>query len=323
MRVTVLGAGVSGLTTAIVLQRAGHDVQVVAREKGMATTSGAAGAVWFPFHVGPPDRALIWARSTRERLTTIAATSPEAGVDMLDAYTTVDVDTSPWWARAAESLTLTGEPRLFGEGRAWKMRVPRCDPRLYLPWLEAHLRTSVALHDVDRLDDLPGDCVVNCAGIGARRLAADDALVPNLGQTVVVSGAVRPDAPRAAPTSGIEGSASLDPEVMFSDDRDMSRLFYVIPRRREFVLGGCAIDVESTVPPSPDPDLARSILDRCRQRGFDPGAVLEHRTGLRPARRAVRLEREGRVVHNYGHGGAGYSLSWGCAEEVAALLAGW
>jgi len=43
-------------------------------------------------------------------------------------------------------------------------------------------------------------------------------------------------------------------------------------------------------------------------------------------RSTVRLKREemgdGRVViHNYGHGGAGVTLSWGCATEVAALLA--
>jgi D-amino-acid oxidase len=305
MQVTILGAGVSGLTTAVVLERQGHDVTVVAEEKGFATTSGAAGAVWFPFHVGPPERALEWARVTRERLTAIAATSFDAGVDMIDAYTTVDSDTVPWWAPATESLVSVCEPRLFGQGRAWKMRVPRCDPRLYLPWLEAHLHRSVALRHVDNLDALPGDCVVNCAGAQARSLLHDDALIPNLGQTVVVA------------------SASLDPGVMFSDDRDPARLFYVIPRRGEFVLGGCAIDVESPRPPPPDPGLATAILDRCRQRGFDPGTVLYHRTGLRPTRRAVRLEREGRVIHNYGHGGAGYSLSWGCAEEVAARLAVW
>ncbi len=47
-----------------------------------------------------------------------------------------------------------------------------------------------------------------------------------------------------------------------------------------------------------------------------------HRVGLRPARPTVRLEAEqagGRpVVHNYGHGGAGVTLSWGCAQERLA-----
>jgi D-amino-acid oxidase len=304
MRVTVLGAGVSGLTTALVLEREGHEVEVVAREKGFATTRGAAGAVWFPLHVGPPNRAVVWARRTRERLTEIAAQWPEAGVDMVDAYTTADTHQSPWWAEAAESLVLVCEPRLFGEGRAWKMRVPRCDPNLYLPWLESRLRARIAHREDDALGSLPGDRVINCSGARARTFVPDDALVPNVGQTVVVSG------------------ATLDREVMFSDDRDAARLFYAIPRRGEFVLGGCAIDVESTTPPPADPDLALAILDRCRQRGFDPGTVHYQRTGLRPGRRAVRLEQDGRVIHNYGHGGAGYALSWGCAEEVAAIVAG-
>jgi D-amino-acid oxidase len=47
--------------------------------------------------------------------------------------------------------------------------------------------------------------------------------------------------------------------------------------------------------------------------------------GLRPARSEVRLEAttlaDGRpLVHNYGHGGSGFTLSWGCADEVARLV---
>jgi D-amino-acid oxidase len=53
--------------------------------------------------------------------------------------------------------------------------------------------------------------------------------------------------------------------------------------------------------------------------------VLGHAVGLRPGRHAIRLEAEvvgggGVVVHNYGHGGSGVTLSWGCAEEVVGLV---
>ena len=58
--------------------------------------------------------------------------------------------------------------------------------------------------------------------------------------------------------------------------------------------------------------------------------VLAHRVGLRPARPAVRLDAElagaaadrgPLIVHNYGHGGAGLTMSWGCAREAAKLAA--
>jgi D-amino-acid oxidase len=41
--------------------------------------------------------------------------------------------------------------------------------------------------------------------------------------------------------------------------------------------------------------------------------------GQRPVRPAVRLERAGDIVHCYGHGGAGFTLSWGCADAVREL----
>jgi D-amino-acid oxidase len=96
----------------------------------------------------------------------------------------------------------------------------------------------------------------------------------------------------------------------------------VIPRRGEFVLGGSSIPIEADEAPPVDPDLSEAILERCRSAGWDPGSVLYARTGLRPVRPEVRLELDGRLIHNYGHGGAGYTLSWGCAEEVALLIAG-
>ncbi|MFQ5459271.1 MAG: FAD-dependent oxidoreductase, partial [Anaerolineae bacterium] len=54
--VTVVGAGVIGLTTALRLAEAGYRVQVVAREISPNTTSDVAAGVWLPFHVGPPEK---------------------------------------------------------------------------------------------------------------------------------------------------------------------------------------------------------------------------------------------------------------------------
>jgi D-amino-acid oxidase len=80
---------------------------------------------------------------------------------------------------------------------------------------------------------------------------------------------------------------------------------------------------------TPDPVTAEAIVRRCAAvRPEIAGArVIEHRVGLRPTRPAVRLEREraadGRLlVHNYGHGGAGVTVAWGCAREAAELAAG-
>jgi len=57
---------------------------------------------------------------------------------------------------------------------------------------------------------------------------------------------------------------------------------------------------------------------------FDDVEVIEAKVGLRPARDEVRLEVEQfgdkYVIHNYGHGGAGFTLSWGCANDVVGFV---
>ena len=101
---------------------------------------------------------------------------------------------------------------------------------------------------------------------------------------------------------------------------------YVIPRSDDTLLGGQAKpDDWSAVP---DPAIAAEIIARCSRLvpEVTNARVLEHLVGLRPGRSSVRVEAEstpaGLVVHNYGHGGAGVTLSWGCAEEVVRLVSG-
>ena len=98
-----------------------------------------------------------------------------------------------------------------------------------------------------------------------------------------------------------------------------------MPHGDHVVLGGVAVPDQWDR--ATNLDVAAGIVRRCT--AVEPllaGArILKHRVGLRPDRPAVRLEAEplgdGRHVHCYGHGGMGVSLSWGCAREVAALVA--
>ncbi|HEX3069236.1 MAG TPA: FAD-dependent oxidoreductase, partial [Thermoanaerobaculia bacterium] len=95
-------------------------------------------------------------------------------------------------------------------------------------------------------------------------------------------------------------------------------MMYVIPRQNDCVLGGCDDEDEST---TVDPALARAIYERCRLiENTLPEMVGPGEAGIRPIRSPVRLELKRLdgtpVVHNYGHGGAGFTVSWGCAREV-------
>jgi D-amino-acid oxidase len=91
------------------------------------------------------------------------------------------------------------------------------------------------------------------------------------------------------------------------------------------VLGGTAQRGDTRTSPD-DADTAVILASLQRHLPALRGArVRAVRVGLRPWRRTVRLELERlpggrRLVHDYGHGGSGYTLSWGCAAEVARLL---
>lgn len=300
MRVTVVGAGVVGLTTALVLEERGHEVRVVAAAEGEETTSSVAAALWFPYRAGPPDKVRAWAARTRAWLEGLPGA---AGVERLTAYDLVDEDAfaeRPWWAGDLAVERAVAPVR--GAPPAWRYEAPRVEPARFLPWVTARLRAPVERRVVRALDDEPGDVVVNCSGAAARALAADDAVTPLLGQVVLTD------------------PGAVDPRVAVTDDRDADAMFYLIPRRDELVLGGCAIPWPPGAPPAVDARITARILAQAGALGLEVGPVRRVRAGLRPVRDEVRLERVGRVVHSYGHGGAGYTLCFGCAEDVAALV---
>jgi D-amino-acid oxidase len=305
VNITVVGAGVIGLSTALVLEERGHDVRVVAAGTEEATTSAVAGACWFPYRAGPPDRVAAWAAETRRWLDTLIA-DPDAGVVPLTGYeitaesATTPQPPRPWWA-AHIAVDLTPAP-VAGAPVAWRYQSAGIEPARFLPWLTGRLRARVEHRPVVDLAAEPGDLVVNCTGLAARELAGDPAVMPLFGQVVITE------------LGGVDRSLTV------TDERNPNALFYLIPRRDELVLGGCSLPWPPGAPPSIDPELTRRIVAQAGALGLPVGPIKRVRAGLRPYRPEVRLERVGRVIHNYGHGGAGYTLSRGCAEAVAALV---
>lgn len=303
MNITVVGAGVIGLTTALTLEEHGHDVRVVAAATDEATTSAVAGACWFPYRAGPPDRVAAWAAETRAWLDGLTA-DPAAGVAPIAGYEITREDgldpPRPWWAA---HIPVTREPAPVADGPiAWRYGSAGIEPARFLPWLTGRLRGPIERRPVLDLAGEAGDVVVNCTGLAARELAGDGAMTALLGQVVITE------------------VGGVDRSITVTDERDPDAIFYVIPRRDELVLGGCSRAWPLGTPPEIDPAITQRILAQASALGLPIGEVKRVRAGLRPFRPEVRLERAGRVIHNYGHGGAGYTLCRGCAEAVARLI---
>lgn len=306
MKVLVVGAGVSGLSCALRIAQAGHAVEVLARELSPQTTSDVAAAIWYPYRAEPRDRVERWARTSFEVFVRLARDAPRSGVTMVEGVEVRADASAPWWRGSGPQVRPARPDELpppYRHGLAFQ--VPVIEMPCYLPWLmEEAARAGVAVTraEVRSLDELNGraERIVNCAGLGARELVGDASLYPIRGQLL-----------RCAPFG----------EDRFLLDEDERRgVRYIIPRSADCVIGGTAEVGEWST--APDEAATAAILARAA--GLSPRAadarVLEVKVGLRPGRATVRLEREGTVVHDYGHGGAGVTLSWGCADEVVSLL---
>jgi len=296
--VIVVGAGVVGLTSAVRLLEAGHRVDVVARDLPLETTSAIAAALWYPYRALPQERVTAWAARSREVLAALAAAEPDAGVRLRrGTQVLAEAAGPPWWASAVPVLEA---PRALPPGYAggWSFVAPVVDMPVHLRWLTARVEALGGTLTRLNLAALPdgADLVVDCAGIGTRLLAADRSVEPVRGQVVHLE--------------------QVGVEEWWLDAAGPT---YVVPREREIIVGGT--DEEGVWSRTPDPDVADSILRRATALvpQLAGARVLRHRVGLRPVRPTVRLERVGRVIHCYGHGGAGVTLAWGCAEEVAGL----
>ena len=309
----VVGGGVVGLSAAVRLQETGRSVCVLTADPPERTTSHLAAAVWFPTGFGDQDGVLGWARRAFEVFSALAEV-PGSGVVMRDSLMLLRSPTkTPWWAEAVGGVERVGPeevPPPYTGG--YRFTVPLVEMPVHLPWLLERFVSSGGVVEERAVDSFReaasyGDVVVNCSGLRARELADDEAVFPVRGEVVRVS------------NPGLSLSVR--------DEENPKGRTYVHPRTRDCVLGGTSEPGEWDT--TPNPASAAAIVERCTEvvPELARAEVLEHHVGLRPARSGgVRLELDAHgadgahLVHNYGHSGAGVTLSWGCADRVAYLV---
>lgn len=350
----VVGAGVSGWTTALVLARRGWRV-IVAANRFDATLSTVSGAVWeWPpsvsgrHHTLPAlARSTRWAWESYIRFTRLAAdhrtgvivrptvfyfSNPVEDDPVEMTKMAVVEQLLPEFVHDAGLIDRHGVNPDSGVVDAYSYPAPSIDTDRYLIWLARQaqavgvtiVRRSIRGPLAERQDKLlaefGADLIVNCSGFGARELACDPTIEPHRGALLRLVN----DGTSTSRVNAVHVMAK-DPST---DDQDM---LFIVPRGTDRLLLGELVELGES-----DPDIhlhnyppLREMLDRCteflpilRAAQLDPLDPL--RVGLRPVREGgVRLQIEPgtRIVHNYGHSGAAVTLSWGCAHHVADLAA--
>ena len=305
----VIGAGVSGLSSGIRLLENGWKVTIWASEFSPNTTSDIAAALWYPFLSAPVEKTDVWGSNTYKVLENLSGL-PDTGVTMIRTYEYFrDAQSDPSWKAVVQDFERRTVDLPEDYVECFSFVTPVIEMPLYLGWLRKRydsLGGSLRQRTIPDFDNLSDtfDVVVNCTGLESGVLLDDGEVYPVRGQIIRVRSSM--------------SEMHLDQQI--------ETLTYIVPRSEDVVLGGVAQQGNWNLDLS-DADHD-SILKKCSSiiPELRDAEIIEDLVALRPGRTVVRLEKEflgdHSVVHNYGHGGSGVTLSWGCADEVVELVNG-
>ena len=337
--IIVVGAGCIGLAMALQLIQRGYEhVHIVTKDTTPNTTSDQAGALWRPFgEVSESNRAVFarWGKETFDFLNDLRLKhgAEKTGICLVSGYEVFATEQQPpFWKDDVIGFRMLKQADLEAAGlkghpHGFFYTSLIVDMSLYLAWMHrelrrlgarVHLRPLTCLSDLEQLFP-KAHLIVNCTGLGSSQLVADKQTFPVAGHIVKVK------------------CPSIHHFYMDSENTS-----YIFPRLHDVVVGGTYFKYQGTT--QPNICTRNDIIARASQlvQDIEHATIVSEYVGLRPYREVTRLEVEYPsshtsassqklmstpfsprvhcpVIHNYGHGGSGVTLHWGCATTVVEL----
>lgn len=320
-KVAVLGAGVNGLSCAVRIKERYPfiDVVVIAKDFSPNTTGDGSGGLWNPYLCGNTPQQLLgkWGGETYKYLHKLWL-NEGCDISLMPMYELHRIEKLlpvHDWANSVFGYRILDKVHLdylnglssvkYAVGRTFTSFVvypPTLLKKMYQQFKNANgitiQYTISSLRDV-KLNDY--DVVINCMGLGAREAVPDPKMMPIRGQIARVS-------------------ASWINQAVVEEDT----AYYIIPNTHTCVLGGT--NQKNNFSTEVDDDDKDFILNGCMEimPEIKHAKLITHWVGLRPGRDEIRLESEeidGKFyIHNYGHGGSGFTLFWGCSSDVLEIF---
>ncbi|HVX25680.1 MAG TPA: FAD-dependent oxidoreductase [Parafilimonas sp.] len=306
-KIAIIGSGISGLSCAYLLCEKDYDITVFAKAFSPNITSNRAAAFWFPYHIRNDKRGISWAQksySFYEKLSADAST----GISMKQLIKVLrenEIEEEPIWVDFIPNGACKKVPEkdlAADVAEAYDVTVPLIETQIFLPYLKNYV-TAKNVKFVERainsFDELKNDFdfIINCSALGSQKLCNDDSIIPVRGQVALIE--TRTDFP-----------------IYLDNEKPL----YLVPRKDAMIVGGTYeeyIYEEETEPSTIQKLLnnAYAVFPELKQQ-----KVIGSWAGLRPYRPTVRVEKENNIIHNYGHGGSGFTIAFGCADEVVNLI---
>ncbi len=352
-RVLIIGAGVSGLTTAYCLAEAGYKVVIISKEFSPNITSNVAGALWewppavcgYHSDMVSLERSKDWCMTSYDKFYELSK-KEETGVFIKEvcfffrekvadnAFHLMKMnelkDKVKGFNHSPSIIQKEGINQNIGLIDAYSHEAPMVNTDVYMEWLMEQvigLGVEIIQDEIDhRLSSIEEELkkkyqcgfIINCSGLGSIKLA-NEYMYPLRGALVRIK-----NTGNHFPLLNKAYCVSFDEKTREQD------IVFIVPRGKNLIVLGAlaeenewdtSIDLENYEP-------IREMFRRCKELlPLLENAELDEkepvRVGLRPFRKGnVRVEREenSNIIHNYGHGGAGVTFSWGCAKEVVSMI---